>query len=349
MNKHPVPTEKKPISMKKWIAGAVLVLLIAFVIFAVKHAVNKYQEEQYLANYGQAAITVGEYTVNYDLYRYFYLNYRDELRASHTDANGNIHTAALDADIRSRIAEAVCGLYGTVSLADDYGITPSDGDVRAAAVEYVDAIKAYHKENKLDFNGELADNYMTEEIFVFLMSLDSLEDKLFAALVSDGGAIEDNDEKLLEILAGDDFVRAKQIFIENDKGETVEENRAIAEEALAAYRDGVSFDTLIGRYSEDLAMPADGYYFTHMEMIEAFENAAFALQDGEVSPVVESEDGFHILLRLPKDAAYLQENFEDLKSQYQTSAFYRMIDARSASLRATETAYVRGLSYEEIH
>lgn len=344
-----LPTSKKPIPMKKWIAGAVLILLVAFVVYAITHAIDKYKEEQYLANYGQAAITVGEYTVNYDLYRYFYLNYRDELKAEYTDATGNVQTAALDAEIRSRVAEAVCGLYGAVSLADDYGITPSDGDVRAAALEYVEAIKAYHQQNELDYKEELAANYMTEEIFVFLMSIDSLEDKLFATLVSDGGAIEDNDEELLAILAGDDFVRAKQIFIENDKGETVEDNRAKAEEALAAYLDGEKFDTLIGQYSEDFSMPSGGYYFTYMEMIEPFEEAAFSLEDGEISPVVESADGFHLILRLPKDEAYLQENFEDLKAQYQTSAFYRMIDARGASLRATETAYVRGLSYEEIH
>ncbi len=349
MNNHPASVEKQPIPMKKWIAGAVLLLLIAFVIYAITYAVDKYNEEQYLANYGQEAITVGAYSVTYDLYRYFYLNYKNELLAKHTDASGAVNTAALDADIRARIAEAVCGMYGAVSLADDYGITPSDGDVRAAALEYVDAVKAYHEQNKLDFKEELAANYMTEEIFVFLMSLDSLEDKLFATLVSDGGAIEDNDEKLLTILAGEDFVRAKHIFIENDKGESVEENRALAEEARAAYLDGEKFDTLIGLYSEDFSMPADGYYFTHMEMVEAFEKAAFALSDGEISPVVESEDGFHLILRLPKDEAYLQENFADLKAQYQTSAFYRMIDARSASLRATETAYVRGLSYEEIH
>lgn len=348
MTNHPVPVEKKPIPMKKWIAGAVLILLIAFVIYAITYAIDRYKEEQYLANYGQAAVTVGEYTVNYDLYRYFYLNYKNELEAIHTE-NGVVNTAALDADIRARVLEAVCGLYGAVSLADDYGITPSDGDVRAAALEYVDAIKVYHEQNKLDFKKELAANYMTEDIFVFLMSIDSLEDKLFATLVSDGGVIEDNNDKLLAILAGDAFVRAKQIFIENDAGESVEANRALAEEVLAAYRDGDSFDKLIGMHSEDFSMPVDGYYFTHMEMIETFEKAAFALEDGEISPVVESEDGFHLILRLPKDEAYLQENFEDLKAQYQTSAFYRMIDARSASLRATETAYVRGLAFEEIH
>ncbi|MBQ6613833.1 MAG: peptidylprolyl isomerase, partial [Clostridia bacterium] len=192
-------------------------------------------------------------------------------------------------------------------------------------------------------------NYITEDVFMLLMSVDCLEDKLFSMLVSDGGKIEDNDEKLTAILMGDDFVRAKQIFIENDKGEDVENNRKIAEEALEKYLSGEDLATLIGRYSEDISMPADGYYFTHLEMIEEFETAAFALGDGEVSGVVESEDGFHIIVRLPKDEKYIQDNFSELKSQYQSSAFYKMIDARAEALRATESEFVRGLSYEEIH
>lgn len=349
MNRQALPLGQKKIPLKKWIAAAVLVLLVAFVIFAVKYAVKKYEEEQYLASYGQAALTLGEYTVTYDVYRYFYLNFRDEMKPDYTDENGSVNTAALDNAIRNKAAEAVCGLYGTVSLADDYGITTSDGDVRAAALEYVDAVKTYYEEAKQSYEDDLAANYMTPEVFEFLMRVDALEDKLFTALVSDGGEIEDNDEKLLTILSGEEFVRAKQIFIENDEGESLEDNRALAEEALAAYKDGEHLDTLIGRYSEDYSMPAGGYYFTRMEMIAEFEAAAFALRDGEVSSVVESEDGFHIIFRLPKDEVYLQENFSDLKSQYQSSAFYRMIDERSATLRANETEYVRGLSYEEIH
>lgn len=95
-------------------------------------------------------------------------------------------------------------------------------------------------------------------------------------------------------------------------------------------------------------MPEEGYYFTHLEMIDAFEKAAFALRDGEVSGVVESDVGFHIIFRLPKDEAYLTEHFEELKSQYQNSEFYRMIDTRAAALSVRESDYVRGLTYEEI-
>ncbi len=339
-------TRKK--KLKKIFAACVLLLVAVIAVFAVRHAAKQYEEKKYLESYGQTAMTVGSDTVTYDIYRYFYLNYRDSLEHKYTDANGGVDTSALDREVRERVADAVCGLYGTISLADDYGMTVTDGDVKAAADTFIEAVKNDYKQNGGSYTRDLAANYMTEQVFTFITRVDALEDKLFTALVSDGGKIEDNDEKLLEILGGDAFVRAKLIFIENDEGESVEENRLLAKEALAAYKDGTSFDTLIGRYSEDYSMPYDGYYFTRMEMIDVIEAAAFSMEDNTVSDVLESDDGFYLLLRLPKDAAYITENFEDLKSQYQSAVFYGMIDTRSALLHAEESAYVRSLSYEEI-
>ena len=84
-------------------------------------------------------------------------------------------------------------------------------------------------------------------------------------------------------------------------------------------------------------------------MTAAFEAAAFALGEGEVSEVVESDDGFHILLRLPKDESYITAHFDELKSQYQNAQFYAKIDARAAKLTVTEADYVRALDAKEIH
>ena len=346
MNKIVEYKEKK--SKKKVVAAVLLAAVIAVAALAIFFGIKWQIEAAYRENFDKSAMEVGGYTVTYDVYRYFYLNYRDEMEASFTDADGKVNVSALDRKIREAVEGAVKGLYGVVSLAADYGISLGDSDVRSAAAEYVKAVEDYYEKPK-DYKKDLEENYITEDVFMLLMGVDCLEDKLFSMLVSDGGKIEDNDEKLTAILMGDDFVRAKQIFIENDKGEDVENNRKIAEEALEKYLSGEDLATLIGRYSEDISMPADGYYFTHLEMIEEFETAAFALGDGEVSGVVESEDGFHIIVRLPKDEKYIQDNFSELKSQYQSSAFYKMIDARAEALRATESEFVRGLSYEEIH
>ncbi|MBQ4556243.1 MAG: peptidylprolyl isomerase [Clostridia bacterium] len=347
MNRIPTFEQNRKRLIKKIIAVALLVVIGIVFIFAVRHAINEYKEQKYLETYGQAAMEVGGHTVTYDVYRYFYLNYRDDYIKEYT-IDGVTDTDALDAAVRARVIEAIRGLYGTVSLAADYGITTSDGDVIAAAETYIESMKNYYTENGGNYAADLERSYLTEHVFEFLMRIDALEDKLFDALVASDGGIENNDEKVLTVLLGDTFVRAKQIFIENDKGEDVEANRAIAVKALEEYKGGESFDTLIGRYSEDFTMPADGYYFTYAEMIDEFERAAFALRDGEVSDVVESKDGFHIILRMPKDGAYITENFADLKSQYQSATFYSMLESRANMLSAVESSYVRSLSYEEI-
>ena len=355
----------------KLIAAGLALVLIAIGVFAAVRAVRAKRDAAYLESYGQTALYAGSYTVTYDLYRYFYLNYKAELKADYKNDAGEIETDALDradpADldefliitytraaaselrgkIAARIAEAVRGLYATISLAADYGITPEDGDIKAAAAEYIDSVRDYYGAS--DYAAELENNCMTEKVFDFLVRVDGTEDKLFAAMTAEGGAIESGDEALLAIFRGDAFVRVKQIFIENDAGESVEDNRALADEVLAEYRGGVDFTPLIGRYSEDFSMPADGYYFTHGEMTAAFEAAAFALGEGEVSEVVESDDGFHILLRLPKDESYITAHFDELKSQYQNARFYAMIDERAARLTVTEADYVRALDAKEIH
>ena len=65
-----------------------------------------------------------------------------------------------------------------------------------------------------------------------------------------------------------------------------------ATEALAAAREGEDFDALIRKYSED---DKATYSFGKGEMEEAFETAAFNLGTGEISDIVETEFGYHII------------------------------------------------------
>ncbi|MDE7177873.1 MAG: peptidylprolyl isomerase [Lachnospiraceae bacterium] len=63
-------------------------------------------------------------------------------------------------------------------------------------------------------------------------------------------------------------------------------------EAMGLAKDGEDFDALIRRYSED---DKSTYSFGKGEMEEAFETAAFNLGTGEISDVVETEFGYHII------------------------------------------------------
>ena len=88
---------------------------------------------------------------------------------------------------------------------------------------------------------------------------------------------------------------------------TIAEKRATAESLLAQLQASADltadFNALMNEYSEDtgLASYPDGYTFTAGEMVEAFETATRALEFGEISDLVESNFGYHIILRLDPD------------------------------------------------
>jgi len=82
---------------------------------------------------------------------------------------------------------------------------------------------------------------------------------------------------------------------------TREEARRLAERVRReALRPGADFAALARRYSDapDAASGGDVGVFDRGMMIKSFEDAAFALKVGEISPVVETRFGFHIIKRI---------------------------------------------------
>src|SRR2546423_875384 len=74
--------------------------------------------------------------------------------------------------------------------------------------------------------------------------------------------------------------------------------RAKAEELLRRVRAGEDFATLAGEYSQDRGSKSKGGdlgWFGRGVMIKPFEDAAFALKAGEVSGIVETVFGYHII------------------------------------------------------
>ena len=82
---------------------------------------------------------------------------------------------------------------------------------------------------------------------------------------------------------------------------TRDEARARASEALDAIKRGQDFDKVVSAYTDEpggAARRGALGKFSRDRMVKAFSDAAFALEVGEISPVIESPFGFHVIRRL---------------------------------------------------
>ncbi|MCC6554135.1 MAG: peptidyl-prolyl cis-trans isomerase [Polyangiaceae bacterium] len=81
---------------------------------------------------------------------------------------------------------------------------------------------------------------------------------------------------------------------------TREEARKLAQEVLLQIRGGAGFDEMVAKYSDEPGAAerrGDLGVFERSVMVKPFADAAFALKIGQVSEVVETQYGFHIIKR----------------------------------------------------
>ena len=84
-----------------------------------------------------------------------------------------------------------------------------------------------------------------------------------------------------------------------------------AENLLGQIRAGGNFRELARRHSVDASSRRGGFLGVgnRGDWVSAFEDAAFALSPGEVSGLVETEFGFHIIKREPRQEVRLSHLF----------------------------------------
>ena len=104
------------------------------------------------------------------------------------------------------------------------------------------------------------------------------------------------------------------------EGAQKEEARKKAAELLTQLKGGADFATLAKANSEDPGSAAKGgdlSWITRGQTVPEFETAAFSLEPGKLSEIVETTFGFHILKVATHEQARLRP-FEEVKAEIQT-------------------------------
>jgi peptidyl-prolyl cis-trans isomerase SurA len=138
-------------------------------------------------------------------------------------------------------------------------------------------------------------------------------------------------------------VRARHIFVPLPQGATAAQQAAAqarAEQALRRVKAGETF-ALVARELSDGPTAKQGGdlgYFRHGLMLPAIEQAAFSLKPGEVSPVIRTSSGFHLVTvedRRAIPAKPLADVKEELRSRLASDSVFKERENYLATLRKT--------------
>jgi peptidyl-prolyl cis-trans isomerase D len=111
-------------------------------------------------------------------------------------------------------------------------------------------------------------------------------------------------------------VRASHILLKTE-GKDEAAVKKQAEDLLAKIKGGADFAQLANKFSEDDASNKKGGdldFFGRGQMVPEFEQAAFALEPGQISDLVKSQYGFHIIKTTEKKAATTRP-LEEVRAQ----------------------------------
>lgn len=257
--------------------------------------------------------------------------------------NSNDYVATVDGEkiLQTELDEALRSQYGAEMLntlidnkiieleAKKEDITVSDDAIKA---EYDELVESYGGKDALqetlDANG-LTKASVQDNIRMYLLTKNVI-----------ANSIDISDEELKQYFEENkadygqqEQVAASHIFLEDEE---------TAKEVEAKLKAGEDFAELAKTYSIDTDTSEDGGdlgYISRGQMDEQFEEAAFALGKDEVSGVVQSVEGYHIIKvtgKVPAEEAV----FEDVKDEvYETLLESRINEEYSTWLTEKQEQY----------
>jgi peptidyl-prolyl cis-trans isomerase D len=191
------------------------------------------------------------------------------------------------------------------------GIQPTDAELGAEFAAHQDTYK------------------MPEKRRVRYLSIDA--DALRAKMTVTTQEVEAAYQSNIQTYSTPEQIRASHILFKTE-GKDEAAVKKVAESVLAkAKAPGADFARLAKQYSEDSSKDAGGDldYFGHGRMVKEFDDAAWALKPGEISGLVKSQFGFHIIKLTDRKAA-AQRTLAEVRPQIEDQLRYQKAQAEAA-------------------
>jgi peptidyl-prolyl cis-trans isomerase D len=206
-------------------------------------------------------------------------------------------------------------------------ITPTEGD-----------IKAYYEQNKSKFQ-------IPEKRVVRYALLDLTQLRQNTVVTDD--ELKDVYRQNIQQFQVPNRVHAEHILLMTVGGKTdaeVAEVKKKAEDILAeAKKKGANFEDLAKKYSEDPGSKAKGGdlgWVLQGQTVPEFEKAAFSLNKGEISDLIKTQYGFHIIKVLDKETAHTK-TFDEVKDSLRPNYLLNKVDQQASTIADQMSADIR--------
>jgi hypothetical protein len=247
-----------------------------------------------------------------------------------------------------------------LSLCSEYGIDPDSREVEKGVndliADLVDEIGG--KDNYKKF---LSDNKLTDA-FLRLMYKISVLEKMIVEEMTERGELEYSENNLGDfvnfVVEDESYVKVIHAFYPKDwsysNGKGAKQNAESAlEEISGAYTDKERFSRMrsaIGNapFVSGYSVMGSDYYITYGQMHKLYESVAFSLDEYEASGIIELDEGYYILMRVPKEKSEVGPRANEFIANYAYALLKQRVDAKNAGISFESNEYFDSLELVDI-
>ncbi|MBQ8409559.1 MAG: hypothetical protein IJY39_11930 [Clostridia bacterium] len=378
-------TRKKTVAAV--IIGAAVLSFIAFMVIVFVMQLGPVRPIKSNEEEARIVGECGGYDVRYEELRYVTLLHKASLDGElgdydSLDAEGR---AVYESELAARVTEDLKSNYTVLSLCDYYDIDTdsldADNYVQDAIEALVENGEAFDGDKKA-YKAWLAENNLTDSFLRLMYKVNYLETVLVDHFVENKINVEYDSENIAAftdyVMTGNEWVRTVHVYYPAEHpwtkpGNVPAEILAVDPEYIEKIIDEYDAASAVqqawskicaesdkeARYSAlrsavgaapvtEFSISGNGLYFTYGQMAEAYESCAFALELYGVSEIVELDEGYYIIMRLPLQEEDVKKNVNELLYQYQYAAVKKQLDAQNEKIEFVGNEYYQGISLIDI-
>ena len=313
--------------LNKYKVYFILSIILIIALIATMFGINSYKNNIKVISIDDDNYTKSDYMIYLYSAKYnYYGNKVNDIKSSDLDV---MYDDESKITVRDYLNEVAVGDIKTASaiktIARKNNIELSSDDEK----ELSDDKDAFIKKlgGKKEYKKFLHQNNTTDEAYDKMSATDKLYRKIIKKLYSEGkmNDLTQEEKNNANSTYKDNYIKLKQIVLttidlqtgNNLSSTTINQKETLANSIVNEAKSGVSFDSLIKKYSEAVDDDDTNYelYYKKGELLSELESEVLKLSPGEVSNPIKTKYAYHIILRLELDDSKLNNYYDDLREE----------------------------------